>query len=195
MTVVGDDAEVAVHARLGGVQDVVDERVEEVHGRLVDMEVAVGEAGEELVTVAPEEGELAAGQEVKIVLTFKAAAREVRLRETKILMLSVMDTKSGKVVDQTLVTATAETQFSKFNFTPSKGLNFGALRYGQEKERKLEIKNLGAFAFTFNVELLGSPADKKLLEITEGRQVAGKPPHAARSLLNVRRRARHVGRR
>jgi hypothetical protein len=139
----------------------------------------IGSHGEELISCHPTEGEVAPGQETKVTVKFTSNSNAVKLVEAKSIMLTISDAKSLKPVDQTLIHCSAESVFSKFSFAPSKGLNFGAIKYGESKERKIEIRNNGVFPFTYHIVLLGSPDDTKRLEITEGRAVADAPKTSA----------------
>lgn len=139
----------------------------------------LGSHGEELIVCHPTEGEVAPGQETKVTVKFNSNLNSVKLTEAKSIMLTISDAKSLKPFDQTLIHCSAESVFSKFSFAPSKGLNFGAIKYGESKERKIEIRNNGVYPFTYHIVLLGSPDDTKRLEITEGRAVADAPKAGA----------------
>lgn len=124
--------------------------------------------GADVLAITPSEGTLQAGESVRVEVTLKAG-KEIRLSKQKLLTATICDARSGEVVDSVPISISAATTFSKQSFVPSKGLNFGALRYGQDKERKIEIKNVGPFPFSFNITPAGSDEDKRLLEVTEGR--------------------------
>jgi hypothetical protein len=111
------------------------------HGKYpISYKLSFAKNGEEVISVTPMEGTLSPGQEVRVNVAFQAQ-REIKFVNTKLLHLSIIDPQSLAVTDNIPVSISAQTFFSQFSFSPSKCLNFGALRYGTDRERKLEIKN------------------------------------------------------
>ena len=109
-------------------------------------------------------GLLAPGAEARVQITFCPKKKEVRLKSTRSLTLTLTDGRTGDTIHTMAVNVTGSAVYSKVSFLPQKGVNFGALRYGSDRERRVEIRNSGAFPFDYKIVPVGSPEDIALNE-------------------------------
>lgn len=123
-------------------------------------------ATRKLFSIEPEEGELKPEDESRVEVTF-LSHRELQLKHNKDVRVQIMDGRSGEVVEEFPLSVSARTVFSKTRTIPMRGINFGAVQYGEERERTFEIKNDGEFDIDVQLVAVGSDEDNKLLERVE----------------------------
>jgi len=114
-----------------------------------DQEVA------ELFTITPPSGVLAAGSKAEVSIQFQSQT-EVHLKNNKDIQVKIIEVMTGEVESEFDITVDADAEFSKLRLQPLRGLNFGALRFGNERTRNFELRNDGIFPFTYKIVVLPS---------------------------------------
>jgi hydrocephalus-inducing protein len=107
-------------------------------------------ATEEFLKVEPRSGTLTPGQETSITCTF-SSTREIAFKDNKDIRCQIIDSETKELVKDFDTTISVASHFDKFRLQPLKGINFGAVHYGEEKSKKFELKNNGLFDFDFRI--------------------------------------------
>jgi hydrocephalus-inducing protein len=123
-----------------------------------------------LFTVEPMEGLLVAGEEgTEIKVTFLSSS-EVSLRNNKDIRCEIYEPKTDELFESFDLTVGVRSTFSTFRLQPLRGINFGAVKYGQTMERTVEIRNDGEFEFAYNVVDIIQEAEKIATENAEAKE-------------------------
>ena len=102
----------------------------------------------ECFTVTPSQGALEPEGSTEITVKF-TSERVVRFKNTKDIRCSVQEPTTGELFESFDLTVSAESVYSTFRLQPQSGVNFGASHYGNEKTRRIEVRNDGEFEFTY----------------------------------------------
>ena len=122
----------------------------------------------DVVTITPPSGVLQPGSDQVIEVAWRAE-REVTVTSAKDLTVSILEETTGQITERFDVALSGQAVFSKFRIMPSAGINFGAMRYDESRERKVEIQNDGLFPFEFTFVEPGSEEDKAMSMPNTGR--------------------------
>ena len=126
-------------------------------------------ATSKLFTVEPMEGLLAAGAEgTEIKVTFLSSS-EVSLRNNKDIRCEIYEPKTDELFESFDLTVGVRSTFSTFRLQPLRGINFGAVKYGQTMERTIELRNDGEFEFAYNVVDIVQDAERIATENEEAK--------------------------
>ena len=122
----------------------------------------------ECFTVTPSQGALDPEGSEEITVKFHSE-RVMRFKNTKDIRCSVQEPTTGELFESFDLTVSAESVYSTFRLQPQSGVNFGASHYGNEKTRRIEVRNDGEFEFTYRA-LKKSVADEGFdpLEVVDG---------------------------
>ena len=122
----------------------------------------------ECFTVTPSQGSLDPEGSEEITVKF-TSERVVRFKNTKDIRCSVQEPTTGELFESFDLTVSAQSVYSSFRLQPQSGVNFGASHYGNEKTRRIEVRNDGEFEFTYRA-LKKSVADEGFdaLEVVDG---------------------------
>jgi hypothetical protein len=92
------------------------------------------------LTASPSDGVLAPGATATVEVRF-AASRELAITSATVATLAVSDVKSGRVVQNAPIVASAAAVFSRAELAPAGGLHFGPVAHGTTSTRTLEVRN------------------------------------------------------
>ena len=125
-----------------------------------------------LFTVSPMEGLLPAGGEegggTEITVTFLSST-EVSLKNNKDIRCEIFEPLTEELFESFDLTVGVRSTFSTFRLQPLRGINFGAVKYGQQMERTVELRNDGEFEFAYNVVDIAQEAERLSSEMEEAK--------------------------
>ena len=104
-----------------------------------------------LFTVTPMEGMLPAGEDSEgeeVTIKFESST-EVSLRNCKDIRCEIYEPKTDELFESFDLTVGVRSVFSVFRLQPLRGINFGAVKYGQTVSRTIELRNDGEFDFWY----------------------------------------------
>lgn len=115
----------------------------------------------EVLTLTPAEGILPSADggvpsKLRIDALFKTEV-EVALTDNTDVRLQITELLTGEILQELTVPVriTARALFSRYHVVP-RGINFGPLVYGTQKERSFELTNTGEFDFAFTLRHAGA---------------------------------------
>jgi hypothetical protein len=139
-----------------------------------------------MVQIVPSTGSIDPEGEIEISMTF-ICQEEVHWKNNKDVLCSLIEPTTGEKVDSFVVFMNVNAKFSRFRLQPSKGINFGAIRFDQDKEEKsLFIKNEGSFEFGFLIVSASTRSDpSNPITNEEIDAIVSNTPSARRSQMNA----------
>ena len=98
-----------------------------------------------LIKIEPMEGIVEYGNALSdIKVTFCSKAGELMLRNNKDIIVQISEPLTGEIVEKFPLFISANAKYNKFRLQPSKGLQFGAVRFDSEaKTKRVELRNEG----------------------------------------------------
>ena len=115
-----------------------------------------------LFTVTPMEGMLPAGEDSEgeeVTIKFESST-EVSLRNCKDIRCEIYEPKTDELFESFDLTVGVRSVFSVFRLQPLRGINFGAVKYGQTVSRTIELRNDGEFDFWYKVFDVAAEAER-----------------------------------
>ena len=76
------------------------------------------------------------------------------MRNCKDIRCEIYEPKTDELFESFDLTVGVRSVFSIFRLQPLRGINFGAVKYGQTVSRTIELRNDGEFAFCYKVLML-----------------------------------------
>jgi hydrocephalus-inducing protein len=105
---------------------------------------------EELFKIEPRQGVLTPGTDIGITVSF-TSKQEVTLKDNKDIRCNIIESVTKENVKDFDLSVSVRSVFDKFRLQPLKGINFGAVHYGEERSKRFELKNNGDFDFEYRV--------------------------------------------
>lgn len=98
-----------------------------------------------LIKIEPMEGTIDYGNTLaEIKVTFCSKAGEIILRNNKDVIVQISEPLTGEIVEKFPLFISANAKYNKFRLQPSKGLQFGAVRFDSDaKTKRVELRNEG----------------------------------------------------
>jgi len=118
-----------------------------------------------LLSFEPTDVTLEPGQERDLQVTFLSKHAERIVQHNSDLQVRVLEANTQEQTHEFRVEVSAEAVFSKPRLLPSQSINFGAVRFGSQRSRTIEVHNDGAFAFSFRWVVQGSEEDTSLSQV------------------------------
>jgi hydrocephalus-inducing protein len=106
-------------------------------------------AMQNLIKIEPMEGTVDYGTALsEIKVTFCSKNGEVMLRNNKDITVQIIEPLTGEIVEKFPLLISANVKYNRFRLQPSKGLQFGAIRFDSEpKTKRVELRNEGLTLF------------------------------------------------
>ena len=100
-----------------------------------------------LIKIEPMEGTVEYGNTLAdIKVTFCSTSSELILRGNKDIIVQISEPLTGEIVEKFPLFISSNVKYNKFRLQPSKGLQFGAVRFDSEaKTKRVELRNEGMF--------------------------------------------------